>query len=169
MSYPRVRMRRLRANEWSRRLVAESDLSPSDLIWPLFVHEEKKDAAVDSMPGVFRLGMDGLFPRRRKGAAAWHSGGGAFPGASCRPKKRKRRRGVESKRPHSPRAVGIKKTIRRVGNDCRCCIGPLHFARAGRHCRRQRRSVKRPHRRGAGQAGADAGAGGRGHCRAVRP
>ena len=137
MSYPRVRMRRLRANEWSRRLVAESALSPSDLIWPLFVHEEKKDAAVDSMPGVFRLGMDGLFraAKRRCGLAfrRWRFSR-RFP-----PTKKAQtatRRGIQTA--SFPRAVGIKKAIRRVGNDCRCCIGSLHFARAGRHCRRQR-------------------------------
>lgn len=60
MNYPRVRMRRRRDGEWMRRLVAESSLSADDLIWPLFVHDEKDDAEVDSMPGVFRLGEDGL-------------------------------------------------------------------------------------------------------------
>ena len=36
-AYPRVRMRRNRRHDWSRRLVAENALSPNDLIWPIFV------------------------------------------------------------------------------------------------------------------------------------
>lgn len=60
MNYPRTRMRRRRDGEWMRRLVAETALSPDDFIWPLFIHEEKTDAAVESMPGVSRLGADGL-------------------------------------------------------------------------------------------------------------
>ncbi len=60
MNYPRTRMRRRRDGEWMRRLVAETALSPDDFIWPLFVHEEKKDAPVESMSGVSRLGADGL-------------------------------------------------------------------------------------------------------------
>lgn len=60
MNYPRTRMRRRRDGEWMRRLIAESALSPDDFIWPLFIHEEKADAAVESMPGASRLGEDGL-------------------------------------------------------------------------------------------------------------
>lgn len=52
-------MRRVRRFDWSRRLVAENSLSPSDLIWPVFVHEGK-DLAINipSMPGVQRLSTD---------------------------------------------------------------------------------------------------------------
>jgi porphobilinogen synthase len=49
----------LRRHEWSRRLVAETRLSVSDLIWPLFVHDGKgRREAVPSMPGVERLSID---------------------------------------------------------------------------------------------------------------
>lgn len=61
MKYPHTRMRRNRSGDWIRRLVAESTLSPADLIWPLFIHAGKKDAAVSSMPGVQRLSLDGLW------------------------------------------------------------------------------------------------------------
>lgn len=58
-AYPQTRMRRLRRNGWSRRLVAESALSVSDLIWPLFVlDQERGSEAIASMPGVSRLGID---------------------------------------------------------------------------------------------------------------
>ncbi|MGU9951898.1 MAG: porphobilinogen synthase [Gammaproteobacteria bacterium WSBS_2016_MAG_OTU1] len=61
MKYPRTRMRRLRSDEWLRRMVAESVLSPADLILPLFVHEEKQDSPIDSMPGISRLSLDGMY------------------------------------------------------------------------------------------------------------
>ncbi len=57
--YPALRMRRTRRHEWSRRLVAETSLSPADFIWPVFVIEgENKREAVASMPGVERLSVD---------------------------------------------------------------------------------------------------------------
>ncbi len=59
--YPAGRPRRLRRNEWSRRLVREHAVTADDLIWPLFVIEgEKKREPVASMPGVERLSIDAL-------------------------------------------------------------------------------------------------------------
>jgi len=56
--YPRTRMRRNRRDDWTRRLVAETRLSPSDLIWPVFVHDEREArAAIPSLPGVHRLSI----------------------------------------------------------------------------------------------------------------
>ena len=58
-SFPATRMRRVRANPWSRALVAEHTLSPSDFIWPLFVVDgQNKRVPVASMPGVDRLSVD---------------------------------------------------------------------------------------------------------------
>jgi len=58
-SFPRVRLRRNRKSDWSRRLVAESRLSTDDLILPLFVTQGKnKKIPVTMMPGVFRLSVD---------------------------------------------------------------------------------------------------------------
>ncbi|MEO1607924.1 MAG: porphobilinogen synthase [Pseudomonadota bacterium] len=58
-AYPAVRMRRNRQTNWSRRLNAEYDLTPADLIWPLFIVEGTcKREAVPSMPGVDRLSAD---------------------------------------------------------------------------------------------------------------
>ncbi len=57
--YPSLRMRRLRQHNWVRRLMAETQLSVSDLIWPVFVIEgENRREAVNSMPGVERLSID---------------------------------------------------------------------------------------------------------------
>jgi porphobilinogen synthase len=56
-------MRRMRAHDFSRRLMRENHLSPDDLIWPVFVREG--DDAVEpvaSMPGVERMTLDRLLP-----------------------------------------------------------------------------------------------------------
>ena len=58
-SFPWVRMRRMRHDAFSRRLMRESHLSTDDLICPLFVLEgEGQREAVASMPGVERLSID---------------------------------------------------------------------------------------------------------------
>ncbi|XOV86267.1 MAG: porphobilinogen synthase [Pseudomonadota bacterium] len=58
-TYPNTRMRRLRAAEFSRRLVREHTLSPADLIYPVFVIEGTRSREpVASMPGVERLTVD---------------------------------------------------------------------------------------------------------------
>jgi len=57
--YPGVRMRRMRRDEFSRRLMRESQLSTDDLIYPVFVLEgDRRREAVASMPGVERLSID---------------------------------------------------------------------------------------------------------------
>ncbi len=58
-TFPVIRPRRNRRAPWSRRLVSENTLSPSDLIWPLFVLEgENKRETIASMPDVERLSID---------------------------------------------------------------------------------------------------------------
>src|SRR5882757_8459347 len=59
--YPRLRMRRNRATDWVRRLVAENRLAVEDLIWPVFVQEGAgARQPVSSMPGVDRLSIEAL-------------------------------------------------------------------------------------------------------------
>jgi porphobilinogen synthase len=58
--YPRTRLRRNRRDPWSRKLVAENVLTPGDLIWPVFVHDEGHKAPIASMPGVYRLPIPAL-------------------------------------------------------------------------------------------------------------
>lgn len=59
--FPEVRMRRNRAADWSRKLVAENRLSAEDLIWPVFIQEGvNKKTPINSMPGVFRMSPDVL-------------------------------------------------------------------------------------------------------------
>jgi len=59
-TFPQVRMRRNRSAAWVRRMVAENHLGTEDLIWPVFVHGGVGRQAIESMPGVDRLGLDCL-------------------------------------------------------------------------------------------------------------
>lgn len=62
-AYPAVRMRRMRRDDFSRRLMREHRLTADDLIYPVFVLDGKnKREAVGSMPGVERLSVDLLLP-----------------------------------------------------------------------------------------------------------
>ena len=64
--FPQTRMRRLRANEFSRRLVRENTLSAADLIFPMFVLEgSNQRKPIASMPGIERLSIDLLVEQAR--------------------------------------------------------------------------------------------------------
>jgi porphobilinogen synthase len=61
--FPSVRMRRMRRDDFSRRLMRETVLSTGDLIYPVFVLDGKnRTQKVDSMPGVSRMSVDRLLP-----------------------------------------------------------------------------------------------------------
>lgn len=66
-AFPYTRLRRNRADDFSRRLVRESVLTPDDLIYPMFVLEgSDQREAVSSMPGVARLSIDLLVKEARE-------------------------------------------------------------------------------------------------------
>jgi porphobilinogen synthase len=61
--FPSVRMRRMRRDDFSRRLMRENALTVDDLIYPVFVLDgSRRREAVASMPGVERLSIDELLP-----------------------------------------------------------------------------------------------------------
>jgi porphobilinogen synthase len=65
--FPKTRMRRLRKQDFTRRLVAENQLTANDLIYPMFVLEgEAQKEAIPSMPGVERLSIDMLVKEVRE-------------------------------------------------------------------------------------------------------
>jgi len=65
--FPDTRMRRLRANSFSRALVRESILTPADLIFPVFVLEGSgQREPIPSMPGIERLSIDLLVQQARE-------------------------------------------------------------------------------------------------------
>ena len=58
-NFPWLRMRRMRRDDFSRRMMRENSLSANDFIYPVFVLEgEQQREAVPSMPGVERLSID---------------------------------------------------------------------------------------------------------------
>jgi porphobilinogen synthase len=62
LNFPAHRPRRMRRDDWSRRLMQENHLSASDLIYPVFLLEgANQSQAVASMPGVNRVSLDLLF------------------------------------------------------------------------------------------------------------
>ncbi|GAB3066337.1 porphobilinogen synthase [Stenotrophomonas tumulicola] len=60
MTHPLYRPRRMRRDDFSRRLMRENTLTADDLIYPVFVHEQAGRTAVPSMPGVHRLSIEEL-------------------------------------------------------------------------------------------------------------
>ena len=67
--FPTTRLRRNRRSDALRRLVAETGLSPADFIYPMFVLEgEKREEAVESMPGISRKSADGIVADAKRAA-----------------------------------------------------------------------------------------------------
>ncbi len=65
--YPAIRKRRMRRDEFSRRLMRENQLHVDDLIYPMFVIEgENQREAVASMPGIERVSIDQLLEEARQ-------------------------------------------------------------------------------------------------------
>ncbi|WP_269531533.1 porphobilinogen synthase [Chitinimonas sp. BJYL2] len=64
-AFPAYRPRRMRRDEFSRRLMRENVLTADDLIWPVFVLEGagQREEAIASMPGVSRVSLETLLPR----------------------------------------------------------------------------------------------------------
>ena len=62
-NFPTVRMRRMRRDDFTRRMMREHVLTTNDLIYPVFVMDgARKTQAVASMPGVERMTLDKLLP-----------------------------------------------------------------------------------------------------------
>ena len=62
LQFPLHRPRRCRLNTWSRALIQETDLSPRNFIYPVFVLEgQNRRESVPSMPGIERQSLDILF------------------------------------------------------------------------------------------------------------
>jgi porphobilinogen synthase len=66
-SFPALRLRRTRAAAWSRAMVAETTISPANLIWPLFVTSgHQVEEPISSLPGVSRWSVDLIAKRARE-------------------------------------------------------------------------------------------------------
>ncbi len=124
-AFPALRMRRLRQADWTRRLVAESTLSPSDFIWPLFVVDgRRKRDPVASMPGVDRLSVDLI------AAAAEEAAGLGIPAVALFPYTEPSLKTVDGREAINPdnlvcRAVReIKRAVPGIGVLCDVALDP---------------------------------------------
>ncbi|EGD60226.1 delta-aminolevulinic acid dehydratase [Novosphingobium nitrogenifigens DSM 19370] len=70
-AFPHLRLRRTRATGWSRALHREVEITPADLIWPLFVTEGTGvESPVSSLPGVSRWSVDRIVEQAKLAVAA---------------------------------------------------------------------------------------------------
>ncbi len=78
--FPATRMRRMRADDFSRRLMRETELTPNDFLVPIFVQEGSNARdPIPSMPGVERLSIDLLVKEARELSALGIPGIALFP------------------------------------------------------------------------------------------
>jgi porphobilinogen synthase len=124
-SFPAIRMRRIRAQSWSRALCAENTLTPADLIWPVFVIDgENRAEAVASMPGVERLSVDLMVDAAKNAANLGIPVIALFPHIDA---SRKTADGREALNPDNVicRAIrAIKKTVPEMGILCDVALDP---------------------------------------------
>lgn len=96
-SFPALRLRRPRASAWSRALHAETVLTPSDLIWPLFIAEgQGVEEPVSSLPGISRWSIDRIVERAREARDAGIPCLALFPNT---PHEKRSERGEEALNP----------------------------------------------------------------------
>lgn len=123
--FPRIRMRRNRQTDWSRRLVRETTLTVNDLIWPVFVKEGgAKREAVPAMPGVHRLTIPALLQAAEEAAKLGIPAIALFPVV---PKEKKSEAAEESYRADNlcNRAVtALKKAVPEIGVICDVALDP---------------------------------------------
>ena len=124
-AFPRIRMRRNRAEAWRRRLVSEHRLAVDDLIWPIFVRDGSNTAEpVPSMPGVERLTIDRIPGAVAAAAEIGIPAVALFPQT---PAERKRPDGAEAWNPENlvNRAIrAIKSSVPGIGVICDVALDP---------------------------------------------
>ena len=123
--FPHLRMRRLRRHEWTRRLIAETTLSASDLIWPLFlVDGEGKRVPVPSMPGVERLSVDLAVEAAQEAEALGIPVIALFPNTDDEKKTADGREAVNPENLVCRAVRAIKKTVPGIGIMCDVALDP---------------------------------------------
>ena len=125
-AFPRTRLRRNRASDWSRRLVREHNLTVNDLIWPVFVQEGKDlKTPIASMPGVHRYSIDRLGVAVQEAEALGIPAVAVFP---VTPLDKKTEGGEESYNPDNLvcRAVrAVKAATSNIGIICDVALEPF--------------------------------------------
>ncbi len=123
--FPRIRMRRNRAQDWSRRLVAENRLSADDFIWPVFVKDGgAAREPIAAMPGVNRLTIPALQKEAEKAAKLGIPAIAIFPVV---PLEKKTEDGAEAHRAKNVcnRAIAaVKDAVPELGVICDVALDP---------------------------------------------
>jgi porphobilinogen synthase len=118
-------MRRLRRHDWTRRLVAENTLSPSDLIWPLFVIEGAgKREPIASMPGVERLSIDLVVTAAREAAGLGIPVIALFPSIDPKLKDEAGREAVNADNLVCRAVRAVKQAVPEIGILCDVALDP---------------------------------------------
>lgn len=124
-SYPSLRMRRLRRNNWTRALVAENNLSASDLIWPLFVIDgQNRREPVSAMPGVERLSVDLVAKAAEEAAALGIPVIALFPQTDSAKKSADGREALNANNLVCQATRAIKKAVPEIGVLCDVALDP---------------------------------------------
>jgi porphobilinogen synthase len=113
-SFPATRLRRSRAHAWSRAMVAETVLTPANLIWPLFVTEGGEEQPIVSLPGVSRWPVDGIAARAREAVSLGIPCVALFPNT---PTDRRTTKGDEALNPDNLMCRAIKAIRDACGSD----------------------------------------------------
>jgi len=125
-AYPRLRMRRNRRDDWTRRLVAENALTAADFLWPVFVHDgAAAKVAIPSMPGVDRLSIPALVDAAGEAQALGIPVIALFPAT---PAEKKTPEGDEALNPENIvcRAIrAVKKAVPAIGVMCDVALDPF--------------------------------------------
>jgi len=123
--FPATRLRRNRADAWSRQLVAETRLDVADLIWPVFVLDgDNRRQPVPSMPGVERMTIDQLLLALAEAEGLGIPATALFP---VTPERRKSDDGAEATNPDNLvcRAVrAVKEALPELGVVCDVALDP---------------------------------------------
>ncbi|KUR76001.1 porphobilinogen synthase [Novosphingobium sp. FSW06-99] len=118
-SYPHVRLRRTRTSAWSRALHREVEVTPADLIWPLFVTEgHDLEVPVASLPGVSRWSVDRIVDQARLAVAA------GIPALALFPNTQPERRSPDGGEALNPDNL-MCRAIRAIKDACGDAIGVL--------------------------------------------
>tara|TARA_B100000686_G_C16789608_1_gene977702 strand:+ start:39 stop:1025 length:987 start_codon:yes stop_codon:yes gene_type:complete len=124
-SFPSIRLRRNRKTDWSRRLVRENNLSPSDLIWPIFIRDGNNiKEPIKSMPGVYRYSLDKIEKLVEKAIVSKIPVIALFPSV---PTSKKNNRGSEALNKNNLvcKALSlIKKNYKEIGLMCDVALDP---------------------------------------------
>ena len=124
-SYPKTRLRRNRQSSWSRDLTSETSLSPSDLIWTIFVREgENVSESIPSMPEVECMSIDLMVKRVIEAYDCGIPAVAIFPKT---PEHLKTEMGDESTNPDNlicRAVIALKKSIPQMGVVCDVALDP---------------------------------------------